>query len=60
MKKYRVHLCEETCGDVVVEADNEADAELAALNSAVVDWNTDSETHVTLVEEAEDDAEVSC
>jgi len=55
MKKYRVHLCEETCGDVIVEADNEADAELTALNSAAVDWQNDSETRVTLVEEIEDD-----
>jgi len=54
MKKYRVHLCEEKCGDVIVEADNEADAELAAMNSAGVDWNDDSETHVTLVEEVEE------
>jgi hypothetical protein len=59
MKKYKVHLCEETCGDVIVEADNETDAELAAMQSAVVEWSSDAETHVTLVEEVDDDTEVS-
>ena len=53
MKHYHVHLCEEKCGDVYVDADNEADAELVAMNSSAVEWLDDRETHVTLVEEVD-------
>ena len=56
MPKFRVHLVEETCGDVVVEAPTPQAAEEAALQSAAVDWCNESETHVCFVEPVEGDA----
>jgi hypothetical protein len=54
MKQYHVHLVEETCGDVIVAAKDEAEAERKALRSPDVRWGDDSETHVCLVEDVDD------
>lgn len=45
MKTYRVHLTEMVCGDVIVEATNRKDAERMALDSPIVDWDSECETH---------------
>ena len=39
MKKYRVHLTEEACGDVEVQAENATEAEEKAMQSATVEWD---------------------
>lgn len=56
-KWYHVHLVEEICGDAFVKAESAKEAEEKALYSpdVDVDWNNDSETHVCLVEEANED-----
>jgi hypothetical protein len=53
MRIYRVHLCNERCADVVVEAENSTEAESLALKESPLEWS-DHETNVTEVSEIDE------
>jgi hypothetical protein len=54
MRLYRVHLCNERCADVIIQAENSTEAESLALKESPLEWS-DHETTVTDVNEIDED-----
>lgn len=57
MKHYRVHLSEEHCGDVFLDAEDRDEAERKALanHGDSVDWYDEGDIRVTNVDEVDDE-----
>lgn len=53
MKRYRVHISEERCGDVIVRANTVIDAEELAVKQVPVEW-CDFEVSATDVTEVDE------
>jgi len=59
MRLYRVHLCNERCADVIIQAENSTEAESLALKESGVEWS-DHETTVTDVSEIDGARQTKC